>query len=77
MYSPVFDRGYRNPPVRSATWRNVYFAGNYRTFPSIASTGTALASGLTAGAAILADHGGSTDLPDAVRRFRVRSLPRG
>jgi protoporphyrinogen oxidase len=76
MYSPVFDRGYRNPPVRSATWRNVYFAGNYRTFPSIASTGTALASGLEAGAAILADHGGDTDLPAAVRRFRVRSLPR-
>jgi protoporphyrinogen oxidase len=77
MYSPVFDRGYRNPPARSATWRNVYFAGNYRTFPSIASTGTALGSGLEAGAAILRDHGGATDLPDAVRRFRLHSLPRG
>jgi protoporphyrinogen oxidase len=76
MYSPVFDRGYRNPPVRSATWRNVYFAGNYRTFPSIASTGTALDSGITAGAAILLDHGGSTTLPDEVRRFRLRGMPR-
>lgn len=77
MYSPVFDRGYRNPPARSATWRNVYFAGNYRTFPSIASTGTALGSGLEAGGAILQDHGGSSDLSDAVRRFRVHALPRG
>ena len=56
MYSPVFDRDYRNPPVRSETWRNVYFAGNYRTFPSVASTGTALASGLEAARAVLADH---------------------
>ena len=31
------------PADRSATWENVYFAGNYRTFPSIVSTGTALA----------------------------------
>jgi len=45
LYSPVFVRGYRNPPPRSATYANVWFAGNYRTFPSIASTGTALGSG--------------------------------
>jgi protoporphyrinogen oxidase len=56
MYSPVFDRGFRNPPVRSTTWENVYFAGNYRTFPSVASTGTALSSGIVAASAILADH---------------------
>jgi len=54
MYSPVFLRGYRNPPVRSRSWPNVFFAGNYRTFPSIASTGTALQSGLDAAAAALA-----------------------
>ena len=66
MYSPVFDRRYRNPPVRSTTWRNVYFAGNYRTFPSVASTGTALASGLEAGRAVLEDHARGTDVPDAV-----------
>jgi protoporphyrinogen oxidase len=46
MYSPVFTRGYRNPPPRSSSLSNVYFAGNYRTFPSIVSTGTALLSGL-------------------------------
>ena len=44
MYSPVFGPDFQNPPVRGTTWDNVYFAGNYRTFPSIASTGTALAS---------------------------------
>ena len=42
---PCFGRSFRNPPVRSASWENVYFAGNYRTFPSIVSTGTALGSG--------------------------------
>ena len=50
MYSPVFGRSFRNPPIRSASWENVYFAGNYRTFPSIVSTGTALGSGLETGA---------------------------
>lgn len=46
MYSPVLTRGYHNPPVRSTRHSNLYFAGNYRTFPSIVSTGTALGSGL-------------------------------
>lgn len=77
MYSPIFYRGYRNPPVRSATFHNLYFAGNYRTFPSIASTGTALASGLEAGEAMLSDAGGRSDLPQCVSRFRVRSWPKG
>lgn len=76
MYSPVFHRSYRNPPVRSASWRNVYFAGNYRTFPSIVSTGTALRSGLEAGRLILDDHGRHTDLPAAAAGFRLRSMPR-
>lgn len=53
MYSPVFARDYRNPDVRSVRFRNLYFAGNYCTFPSIASTGTALRSGLLAANAIL------------------------
>lgn len=57
MYSPVFTKGYRNPPPRSTTYRNVYFAGNYRTFPSIVSTGTALRSGLDTANVILRDHG--------------------
>jgi protoporphyrinogen oxidase len=76
MYSPVFSRTFRNPPIRSTSWRNVYFAGNYRTFPSIVSTGTALGSGVSAASALLQDQGRLTDLPAAVARFRLRSMPR-
>jgi protoporphyrinogen oxidase len=76
MYSPVFGRGFRNPPVRSASWENVYFGGNYRTFPSIVSTGTALGSGLQTAAAVLADLGRRTDLPAAAAGFRLTARPR-
>jgi protoporphyrinogen oxidase len=76
MYSPVFYRRYRNPPIRSATWGNVWFAGNYRTFPSIVSTGTALGSGVETGAALLAACGRSTPLADSVARFRLEAMPR-
>ncbi|NIL99515.1 MAG: FAD-dependent oxidoreductase [Acidobacteria bacterium] len=77
LYSPVFHRGYRNPPVRSTSWPQVYLAGNYRTFPSIASTGTALQSGVDAAAALLADHRRRTPVPDEIRAFRLRRMPRG
>ncbi|HET6576784.1 MAG TPA: FAD-dependent oxidoreductase [Gemmatimonadales bacterium] len=77
MYSPVFGRSFRNPPVRSASWENVYFGGNYRAFPSIVSTGTALGSGLESGRAILADLGTSTELPALAAGFRLRAMPRG
>jgi protoporphyrinogen oxidase len=76
MYSPVFVRSFRNPPLRSASWENVYFAGNYRTFPSIVSTGTALGSGVTTGSSVLQALGRSTELPAAVANFRLRSMPR-
>ena len=76
MYSPVFVRSFRNPPLRSASWENVYFAGNYRTFPSIVSTGTALGSGVTTGSAVLQAVGRQTDLPEVVAHFRLRSMPR-
>jgi protoporphyrinogen oxidase len=68
LYSPVFVRGYRNPPLESAAWTNLYFAGNYRTFPSIASTGTALGSGFEAGEAILRTLGRTSGLLQAVAR---------
>ena len=77
MYSPVFVRSFRNPPPRSASWENVYFAGNYRTFPSIVSTGTALGSGLETAEALLSDLGARTDLPGRAAAFRLRSMPRG
>jgi protoporphyrinogen oxidase len=77
MYSPVFGRHFRNPPIRSDTWRNVWFAGNYRTFPSIASTGTALGSGIETGTAMLAEDDVATDLGESVARFRLKEMPRG
>ncbi len=76
MYSPVLGRSFRNPPIASTSFRNVYFAGNYRTFPSIVSTGTALASGLATAAAILGADGRHTDLPAAVAAFELRRMPR-
>jgi protoporphyrinogen oxidase len=76
MYSPVFYRQYRNPPIRSSTWSNVWFAGNYRTFPSIVSTGTALGSGVETGAALLAELGRSTTLADSAARFRLEAMAR-
>lgn len=57
MYAPVMRRGFRNPPPRSATWRNVAFAGNYRTFPSILSTGTAIESGIATARELARDLG--------------------
>jgi protoporphyrinogen oxidase len=76
MYSPVFGRSFRNPPIRSASWENVYFTGNYRTFPSIVSTGTALGSGLETGGAVLADLGARTELPARAAGFRLAAMPR-
>jgi protoporphyrinogen oxidase len=76
MYSPVFGRRFRNPPVRSASWENVFFAGNYRTFPSIVSTGTALGSGLETGEAILAEVGRTSELAARARQFRLGGMPR-
>ena len=69
LYSPVFDPGWRNPPEQSATWSNMWFAGNYRTFPSIVSTGTALRSGVETGSAMLRGLGERTDLLDRMDRF--------
>ena len=77
MYSPIFLRHYANLPIRSATWRNVYFAGNYRTFPSVVSTGTAMWSGLETAQAILGDLGAGSGLLSAAESFRLRSMPRG
>ncbi len=76
MYSPVFGRSFRNPPLRSASWENVYFAGNYRTFPSIVSTGTALGSGLETGDAVLAGLGVRSARFAEARAFRLRRMPR-
>jgi len=75
LYSPVFHRGYRNPAVRSESWPQLYFAGNYRTFPSIASTGTALASGVEAAEACLKTIGERCTISDQISQFKLRSMP--
>ena len=71
-----FEPGFRNPPIRSASWENVYFGGNYRAFPSIVSTGTALGSGLDTGTAVLADVGRATNLAAEASGFRLAAMPR-
>jgi len=76
MYSPVFGRSFRNPPMQSTSWENMYFAGNYRTFPSIVSTGTALGSGVATMEMLLQKLGRRTGLPGAIADFRLRSMPR-
>jgi protoporphyrinogen oxidase len=73
VYSPIFDKEYQNPPVRSTTWNNVYFAGVFRSFPSPASTGNALQSGVEAAQAVLRDHGAETDIENAVRTCRLEN----
>jgi protoporphyrinogen oxidase len=52
-YSPVFTANYRNPDIRSSVWANLYLTGNYRSYPSVASTGTALRAGLETGGAVI------------------------
>jgi protoporphyrinogen oxidase len=75
-YSPVFVPGYHNPPVRSAAYDNVYFTGNYRTYPSVMSTGTALGSGLETAEVVLRAHGQTSDLRARVDAYRLASMPR-
>ena len=70
MYSPVFFRGYRNPGPHSTRFRNLYFAGNFCTFPSVASTGTALYSGLEAARVLLGGGAGQENVMQAAERFR-------
>jgi protoporphyrinogen oxidase len=73
-YSPIFTPDYRNVAVRSTRFANVFFTGNYRTFPSIASTGTALRSGLDTAEAI--DRRAAA-LTDEASTYRLRGMPKG
>jgi len=70
MYSPVFRVGYRNPPVRSPHHPNLFYTGNYRTHPSVASTGTALASGIVTAGAMLAEAGQQSRVASEVAEFQ-------
>jgi protoporphyrinogen oxidase len=71
-YSPIFTPQYRNVPVQSRRFPNVFFTGNYRTFPSITSTGTALGAGLDTAEAI---DNRCTVLRNEAREFRLQSMP--
>jgi protoporphyrinogen oxidase len=70
MYSPIFTPGYRNPPLRSVSYDNLFFTGNYRTHPSIMSTGTALGAGVRTGEGLLSSFGGRSDLTARIQAFR-------
>jgi protoporphyrinogen oxidase len=76
LYSPVLVTDFENPPLKSSTWSNLYFAGNYRTFPSTVTTGTALHSGLEAADAILREHGLESEMLADAASYRLRSMPR-
>ena len=54
-YSPVFVRGYQNPAPRSPFVPNLYFAGNFLTCPTLASTGSAMDSGFGTAAGVIRD----------------------
>ena len=56
FYSPVFVNGYRNPPVTHGRLRNLFLAGNHRTFPVLATTGSAMGSGAEAARAALSSR---------------------
>jgi protoporphyrinogen oxidase len=51
--SAKFIVGYKNPPVQSSSVAGLYFAGNYRTYPLVTSTGSAIYSGLQAADAVI------------------------
>jgi len=51
-YTPVYRPGFAVAPVRSERLSNLYFAGNFRTFPRVATTGSAILSGEAAAAAV-------------------------
>jgi protoporphyrinogen oxidase len=53
LYSPVFVHGYKNPGVTHSRLSNVFLAGNHRTFPVLATTGSAMGSGAEAARAAL------------------------
>jgi protoporphyrinogen oxidase len=72
-YSPVFTPAYRNPDVRSADWENLYLTGNYRTYPSVASTGTALRAGVETGDIVVEELSGRR--PERVGDKRWGPMP--
>jgi len=52
-YSPVFVDGYTNPQVTHGRLQNLFLAGNHRTFPVLATTGSAMGAGMEAAEAAI------------------------
>ena len=69
-YSPMFSRHYRNPPDRSESFENVFFTGTYCTHPSVASTGTALGSGVRTAVTLIRTLGLASDRMEQIRAHR-------
>jgi protoporphyrinogen oxidase len=72
-YSPILYQNFQNPSPQSARYKNVYFAGNYRSFPSIVSTGSALSSGVETGSLILEQNGRKSDISSKIKQFQPYS----
>jgi protoporphyrinogen oxidase len=53
--SAKYVKGYRNPSVRT-NLEGLYLCGNYMSYPSVTSTGTAIATGLAAARAVMDDQ---------------------
>jgi protoporphyrinogen oxidase len=73
MYSPVLVKNFKNPPIASTRFGNLFFAGNYRTFPSVVSTGTAMHSGLEAANAIV-NSPSVLEVLDKAQRFSTPAM---
>jgi protoporphyrinogen oxidase len=69
-YSPIFTPEYRNPDIHGGRWENLYLTGNYRTYPSVASTGTALQAGLETGDVVLEELTAKGARPPALTAIR-------
>jgi protoporphyrinogen oxidase len=53
--SAKYVKGYRNPAVRTSV-EGLYLCGNYMSYPSVTSTGTAISTGLAAARAVTDDQ---------------------
>ena len=77
MYSPVFGRGFRNPPIRSASWENVYFGGQ---LPHVSvdrlDRHRARLRPRDRCRACSGTWGAQTDLPAQASDFRLAAMPR-
>jgi len=53
--SAKYIKGYKNPHARTKV-RGLYLTGNYMSYPSVTSTGTAIATGIETAQIIITDY---------------------